>query len=198
MARKWSNLNLPGALHFVTGNCINRFPVFIEPECGRAFLDQLKALNQSWPSKLIAYVLMPDHFHFIANPRDGRIIEFCRDLKSKAAKAIVEGTRRFHFPETEGGHQVWQESFKAKPLWSGWMINQKIDYIHANPVKAKLVKSASAYYWSSFCSFYCQGDEPLAVDHDWWWPDDSEKLSTAMKELGWHSYWKRDEEKWLV
>jgi hypothetical protein len=46
MARKWSNLNLLGALHFVTGNCINRFPVFIEPECCRAFLDQLKALNQ--------------------------------------------------------------------------------------------------------------------------------------------------------
>ena len=87
---------------------------------------------------------------------------------------------------------------KAKPLWSGWMINQKIDYIHANPVKAKLVKSARDYYWSSFCSFYCQGDEPLAVDHDWWWPDDSEKLSKAMKELGWHSYWKRGEEKWLV
>ncbi len=24
MARKWSNLTLPGALHFVTGNCVNR------------------------------------------------------------------------------------------------------------------------------------------------------------------------------
>jgi hypothetical protein len=32
MARKWSNLNLPGALHFVTGNCVNRLPVFTEPE----------------------------------------------------------------------------------------------------------------------------------------------------------------------
>jgi hypothetical protein len=64
------------------------------------------------------------------------------------------------------------------------MIWQKINYIHANPVKAGLVKSAKEYYWSSFRSFYSQGDEPLAVDHDWWWPDDSEKLSKAMKELG--------------
>ena len=62
---------------------------------------------------------MPDHFHFISNPRDGRIIEFCRDLKSKAAKAIVKASLRFRFPLTEEGHQVWQESFKAKPLWSG-------------------------------------------------------------------------------
>jgi len=29
------------------------------------------------------------------------------------------------------------------------------------------------------------------LDHDRWWPDDSEKLSKAMKELGWYSYWKR-------
>jgi len=113
-------------------------------------------------------------------------------LKSKAAKAIIQTTRRFIFPENQEGHQVWQESFKAVPLWSGWMIRQKINYTHANPVKAKLVKTARDYYWSSFRSFYGQGDEPLAVDHDWWWPDDSEKLSKATKKMGWHSYWIRD------
>jgi hypothetical protein len=36
--------------------------------------------------------------------------------------------------------------------------------------------------------------EPLAVDHDWWWDDDLEKLSKAVKELGWRSYLKRDKE----
>jgi len=28
----------------------------------------------------------------------------------------------------------------------------------------------------------------LAVDHDWWWPGDSEKLSQAMTEMGWYSF----------
>jgi len=191
MARKWSNLNLPGALHYVTGNCTNRLPLFTERACCRAFLDELKRLNLEWPSKLIAYVLMPDHFHLISNPRDGCIIEFMRDLKSRAGKAIVQGSKRFRFPESSDGHQVWQESFKAVPLWSLFMIWQKINYVHQNPVKAGLVKSAKDYYWSSFCSFYSLADEPLTVDHDWWWPDDGEKLSQAMKELGWYSYWKK-------
>ena len=71
-------------------------------------------------------------------------------------------------------------------LWSGWMIWQKVNYIHANPVKAGLVKSAKDYRWSSFSSFHSQGDQPLAVDHDWWWADDAEKLSQAVKDLGWH------------
>jgi hypothetical protein len=34
---------------------------------------------------------------------------------------------------------------------------------------------------------------PLRVDQEWWWADDSEKLSKAMKELGWRSYEKRNE-----
>ena len=71
------------------------------------------------------------------------------------------------------------------------MIWQKINYIHANPVKAGLVSSAKDYYWSGFRSFYSESDEPLAVDHDWWWPEDSEKLSQAMKEMGWYIFAKR-------
>lgn len=183
MARKWSNLNLPGALHFVTGNFLDRARVFTDPACCSAFLEVLDSINRDWPSKLIAYVLMPDHFHLISNPQDGRIKEFIGKLKGLSAKRIVEVNTRFRFHIAEEGHQVWQESFKAQPLWSGWMIWQKINYIHANPVKAGLVGSAKDYRWSSFRSFYSQGDGPLAVDHDWWWPDDAEKLSLAVKEL---------------
>ena len=75
------------------------------------------------------------------------------------------------------------------------MINQKIDYVHANPVKAKLVRSAGEYYWTSFRSFYGHGDEPLAVDHDWWWPDDAEKLKKWMQEMGWDLFGKKDRKK---
>ena len=64
------------------------------------------------------------------------------------------------------------------------MIWQKINYIHANPVRAGLVKSAKDYQWSSFRSFYSQGDSALAVDHDWSWPNDAEKLARAVKALG--------------
>ena len=72
------------------------------------------------------------------------------------------------------------------------MIWQKINYIHANPVKARLVKSAKDYAWSSFGALYNGLSGPLAVDQDWWWPDDSEKLSKAMKQLGWRTYHYRE------
>jgi len=78
--------------------------------------------------------------------------------------------------------------FQAVAPRSLWMIWQKINYIHNNPVKAKLVKSAKDYRWSGFRAFYFDSQEPLPVDHDWWWPDDAEKLNKALRALGWRDY----------
>jgi hypothetical protein len=136
---------------------------------------------------------MPDHLHLIVNPQDGRIREFTGKLKSLSAKAIIKVARGIDFKlDSEGSLRIWQESFKAIPLWSAWMIWQKINYIHANPVKAGLVASAKDYRWSSFQTFYSGNEKPLKVEQEWWWPDDSEKLSKAMKELGWRTYDKRN------
>ncbi len=114
MARKWSNLNLSGALHYVTGNFLDRTTVFTDPECCNAFLDELQKLNRNWPSKLITYVLMPDHLHLLINPLDGRIKEYTGQLKAVAAKAIIRVNSRFAFPELDIGHQVWQ---RASRVW---------------------------------------------------------------------------------
>ncbi len=190
MTKKWSNVNLPGALHFLTGNVRHRVPIFKHEKCCKAFLHVLADLLRDWPCKLIAFVIMPDHFHAIVNPRDGNIRGFAGVLKSLTARKIIKITndrrlQRRHSDTDGSTHQVWQESFKAMPLWSLWMIRQKIDYIHANPVKALLAASARDYEWTSFRAFYLGASEPLPVDRDWWWPDDEEKFLRAVKELGW-------------
>lgn len=138
------------ALHFVTGNFLDRLPVFSQESCCKSFIDTLANLLDEWPCKLIAYVLMPDHTHLIVNPKDGRIKEFTGKLKSLSARAVVQTAHGldFKFDPEESSHLVCQESFKATPLWSAWMIWQKINYIHANPVKAGLVNSAKDYRWS--------------------------------------------------
>jgi REP element-mobilizing transposase RayT len=198
MARKWSNINIPGALHYVTGNIRDRVPIFTRDDCATEFFKVLGELRSDWPAKVISYVVMPEHFHFIVNPRDGAIKGFTQALKSKLAIRIVELTGdKFLVQRTDNApyYQVWQESFKAIPLWSAWMIWQKINYIHANPVKARLVKSVKDYRWSSARVIYAGATEPLVVDQDWWWPDDAEKISKAMKELGWRTYHHRASDK---
>lgn len=81
MTKKWSNLNLPGALHYITGNVLHRIPIFKQDKCCESFLEVCSTLLHDWPCKLVAYVLMPDHFHLILNPRDGDIKGFTGTLK---------------------------------------------------------------------------------------------------------------------
>ena len=98
MVKKWTNLNLPGALHFITGNVINRVRTFSNDTACRAFIDVCADLLQRWPAKLIAYVLMPDHVHLIVNPKDGDVRGFSGALKSLSAKSIIDATGRQAVP----------------------------------------------------------------------------------------------------
>lgn len=70
------NQNLPGALHLVTGNIIDRIPIFKEEHCCQTFVEDLRSQIIKWPAKLISWVLMPEHFHAIVNPQDGDIKGF--------------------------------------------------------------------------------------------------------------------------
>jgi len=61
-----------------------------------------------WPAKLVAFVLMPDHFHLIANPRDGNIKGFIGALKSVTARVI-------HYPLiTTGGGLKTQKNYQTR------------------------------------------------------------------------------------
>jgi hypothetical protein len=53
MAKKWSNLNLPGALHYLTGNVLNRIPIFKDDSSCLGFLEQCRKGLVQCPCKLI-------------------------------------------------------------------------------------------------------------------------------------------------
>lgn len=169
MAKKWSNDNLPGVLHFVTGNVLDRKKIFLDSDNCVLFLRELQRLRAEDNCKLIAFVIMPEHFHLVANPKGGDIRTAMGSLKERTAKAIVQRSPDGSFSRGSF-NQVWQESFKALPLWSRWMIDQKINYIHANPSKANLCATTEDYRWSSFHDTYRDNkDLLLKVDKSWWW-----------------------------
>ncbi|HKP68413.1 MAG TPA: transposase [Pyrinomonadaceae bacterium] len=182
MAKKDTNRNLAGVLHYVTGNVDKRRRIFRQDYNCITFLEEIQALRKKIESRLICFVVMLDHFHLIVNPRDGDIQGWIGELKSVSAKRLVEINPVGLFKKNEGENQVWQESFRTMRLWSGWMIWQKINYIHNNPLKAGLVDSASDYRWSSFRSFYhWEHEELLAVDDDWFFPEDGDRLKELQR-----------------
>jgi hypothetical protein len=50
----------------------------------------------------------------------------------------------------------------SRTVYSGYKVREKLEYMHANPVKRGLVKNPSAWIWSS-CLFYEKGQAGLVT-----------------------------------
>jgi REP-associated tyrosine transposase len=94
------------------------------------------------PFLLTAWVLLPDHWHAIIFPRFPLTISRVMETIKVASTLRLNGGR--HEPGL-----LWQRRFFDRALRTVKEYNQKVDYIHHNPVKAGLVQRAEDWPWSS-------------------------------------------------
>ena len=121
---------------------------------------------------LFAFVLMPSHLHSIIKPRERSIGKLLDEFGSFTAHAILHKLRQENERELleffssqrrdkRHKHSIWQD-IQAKNVFSIKFLNQKIEYIHNNPVDKdwKLVEDRAAYRYSSAC-FYDRNITPI-------------------------------------
>jgi len=101
-----------------------------------------------------SYCLMPNHVHLIAVPEseDG--------LRRAIGEAHRRYTRYINFQKGWKGH-LWQGRFASFPMDEKYLISTA-RYIELNPVRAKLVKRAEDYTWSS-AKAHLQGEDDILV-----------------------------------
>jgi putative transposase len=109
---------------------------------------------------------MTNHIHMVANVTDGSLGDVLRDLKTYASKELFkmiannnQESRRIwmiksfekagKYNPLNVNHQFWQNGNYPVLLYSPAVIDQKIDYIHDNPVSAGFVGSAHEFWYSS-------------------------------------------------
>ena len=85
-------------------------------------------------------------------------------LKASEDSRVLGALKKASPGRKQHVYQTWQDGFHAVPLWSAWMIRKKIDYMHANPLRKGLVKSARDYPWSSFKTFHGLGRGMIPLD----------------------------------
>ena len=92
--------------------------------------------------KLHAWVVMPNHVHFLVTPKEGHalaeIAHSCKSFTAHEANKILNRSGRFWFPEIFDRHVRNYEHFE-----------RTFDYIENNPVKVRLCKNASDWPYSS-------------------------------------------------
>lgn len=119
-----------------------RAEVFRKAEDYAAFRDLLAEAVDRVRMRVLAYCLMPNHFHLALWPRGAS------DLSRFMQWLLTAQVRRYHRHYQSSGH-VWQGRFKAFPIQQDEHLLTVLRYIERNPLRAGLVARAEDWPWSS-------------------------------------------------
>ncbi len=131
----------PGMPHHVTQRGNRRQQTFFNNEDYQAYLVLMSEWCLKYNVEIWAYCLMPNHIHLIAIPQTKE------GLNLAIGEAHRRYTRRINFREGWRGH-LWQGRFASFVMEENYLL-ACTRYIELNPVRAKLVKQAEDWPWSS-------------------------------------------------
>jgi putative transposase len=139
---------------FNRGNA--RAPVFHQDSDYSAFVDVLRQACEHIPMRILAYCLLPNHFHLALWPYgDG-------DLSRWMHWLLTAHVCRYRRHYQSSGH-IWQGRFKAFPVQHDEHLLTVLRYIERNPVRAGLTARAEGWKWSSARN-WSTGHSEVTVD----------------------------------
>ncbi len=127
----------PGQIYLVTAVTLNRQPLFADFAAARILIGPLRAAQTSCRAETLAFVVMPDHLHWLLRLGAGA------DLTSEV-QAIKSVTAH------RVGGKVWQRGFHDRAIRQDDDLPAVASYGVANPVRAGLVQRVGAYsHWDA-------------------------------------------------
>jgi REP element-mobilizing transposase RayT len=172
-------INNQEALYFLTIQVVHWADIFTRQVYRDIVVESLSFCRQNKGLELFAYVIMSNHIHMLVRSRNGTLSDTIRDFKRHTSKKIVacineqaESRRewllmifryaaRQHKRNNE--YQLWTHENHAIELENAKVTEQRINYIHENPVRAGIVANAEDYLYSSARN-YSEMDSILEID----------------------------------
>lgn len=156
---------VPGGLYFITITVVDWVDVLTRPDYKEIIIDSLKHCQKEKGLMVHAYVIMSNHWHAIVSSEEVPLENTIRDLKKFTSKQIVKTInqinesrriwllKKFQFAahriKRGTNYKVWKDGFHPVHLSSNEMIDQRLDYIHKNPVEEGIVYEPEEYVYSS-------------------------------------------------
>jgi putative transposase len=154
------------AAYFLTFTVTDWVDVFTRKEYKIEIVNSLNYCIANKGLTVFAWCLMSNHMHLVCRAEEGfRISDIIRDFKKFTSKSIVkliqeipESRRewllyRFEFAgkfdNRIKNYKFWQETNHAVLLDTAERIDQRINYIHENPVRVLIVAHQHEYLFSS-------------------------------------------------
>ena len=162
--------------HFVTLTVLHWIPVFTRPATVDILLNSLRHL-QTETLKIYAWVVLENHLHLVVQSENiqNDMMRFksyttqqlIQHLEEHQVKTILDQLRFYRKShKADRRYQFWQEGVHPEWIQNMEMLQQKVEYIHNNPVKRGYVDLAEHWRYSSARSY--RGETGLLeVYKDW-------------------------------
>jgi REP element-mobilizing transposase RayT len=134
----------PGRPYLLTTVTAHRSPIFGDLWSARTVVGALRQEHESGRAHSHAFVLMPDHLHWLVSlPTGNSLSNLMRSMKGFSARQL--NRRR---PDLEGS--IWQPGFHDRALRKEEDLREAARYLVANPLRAGLVSGIGDYpHWDA-------------------------------------------------
>jgi len=147
----------PGSYYHLYNRGVNRQKVFFEDRYYQFFLFNIE--RYIFPTAdLIAYCLMPNHYHLLIYVRETS--EVTSEVSTAMMKLSVSYTKMINLRYGRVG-PLFQGAFQAKFVESDLYLSHLIGYIHLNPVTSELVDNPEDWLYSSFRDYLSLDPEEI-------------------------------------
>ena len=155
----------PKGMYFITNTIVHWIDLFTRKELRHIVLDSLKHCQKEKGLIIHSWVIMPSHLHMIISSEKDPLQGIIRDFKKHVSREIIKEIKRINESRREWllrgfkksgeklkriqEYKVWQDGSRPIHLDSAKLMDEKVDYIHYNPVEAEIVDEPEDYLYSS-------------------------------------------------
>ncbi len=160
-------------LHFISFSVVNWIDALTRPQYKDIIVESAKYCIKNKGLEIYAWCIMTNHVHMIIGTNKNKMENIVRDLKRHTSKKILDAIetnqqesrkdwmlwmfeRAGKRNPNNQKYQFWQQNNQPIELSTNEMMDQKLNYIHENPVKEGLVAKPEDYLYSSAID-YCGG-----------------------------------------
>ncbi len=147
-------------VHFVTFSCYHRRKLLTRDQPKRIMLGVLADELERHHARCVGYVIMQDHVHILlwlpVIQQLSRFMQLWKGRSSRNIKNYFAESAPAYQSEISARDPIWQVRYYSFEIYTDQKLQEKLQYLHLNPVRAGLAKKAVDWRWSS-AQWYEQG-----------------------------------------
>ncbi|MFZ2303700.1 MAG: transposase [Minisyncoccia bacterium] len=139
-----ARVDVGGEVYHVINRANGRLQIFDADEDYELFEQLLFETKELFGMRILAYVLMPNHWHLVLHPRnDGDLGAFMHQLSNAHTRKVHARTN------TNGSGHLYQGRYKSFLIDSENYLLAVVKYVERNAVRARLVRNCEDWQWGS-------------------------------------------------